>query len=75
MNIARFLKLSQPIIQEVFNKGVNPADIKYLPLFDKYEELVSQGNKITYVEAVISDEFKVSQRNVQNIIKRLKKSV
>ena len=45
-------------------------DVEYIDLYNDYREMVGNGDKVSYVVAVLSERYHVCERKVYNLIKR-----
>lgn len=63
---------------EVFAKlevaGVQTSDFNYLPLYEDYICLLSQGNKVSYVVSLLSERYGVCERTIYAVIKRMQRT-
>lgn len=65
------LKLSGRLIEQLEAVGVRPSDHKYLRLFEDWREAKQRGEKVAYVVACLADKYRVSERTVYDVVKRL----
>lgn len=65
------LKLSGCVIERLERAGIKPGDHKYVGLFEDYLEARKRGEKISYIVAILSDRYNVSERSIYGIVKRL----
>ena len=71
MTIYEALKLSGCMIEQLERAGAKPSDHKYVGLFEDYQRARKRGEKVSYIVAVLAERYKVSERNVYDIVKRL----
>ena len=71
MRVIEILKLSFPILETLHKKGISVSDCKYMEMYNEYEKMKSEGNKTTYIVAVLSSKYGVCERKIYKIIKRL----
>lgn len=57
------------IMQEI---GVKEDDYRFFPLYEEYRRMVSKGDKVTYIVAVLAERYHVSERKVYSLIRRYK---
>lgn len=50
-------------------------DYKYIPLYDTYQLMRSEGEKVNYIIAHLADEYGISESSVKRIIRRLSAEV
>lgn len=52
--------------------GVRHDDYRYLSLYEDYRTMTANGDKMTYIVAVLADRYSISERSVYSVIKRLR---
>lgn len=67
--ILEFNRSMVGIMQEI---GVKEDDYRYFPLYEEYRRMVSNGDKVTYIVAVLAERYHVSERKVYSLIRRYK---
>lgn len=67
--------LNQTLITAMVENGIDPRDIKYLPLINEYKEMKAKHHKVGYIVYHLSEKYKMSERAVYNIINRMKSRV
>ena len=50
--------------------GIRLEDARYIDLYSDYTRLLDQGEKVSYVVAVLSEKYSVSERKVYALVKR-----
>lgn len=50
--------------------GIRLEDASYIDLYTDYTRLLDQGEKVSYVVAVLSEKYSVSERKVYALVKR-----
>ena len=71
MTIYEILSFNKELLQRLFNAGIKTSDCLYVDLFNDYTRMRAAGEKTTYIVAVLSDKYALSERKVYGIIKRL----
>ena len=46
-------------------------DVQYIELYNDYNRLLDEGEKVSYIVAVLAERYKVCERKVYTLIKRL----
>lgn len=46
-------------------------DIQYIELYNDYNRLLDEGEKVSYIVAVLAERYNVCERKVYTLIKRL----
>lgn len=71
MIVAEFLEKYEAVVKFMDDNHILTRDVKFVPLFNKAKEMIAKGEKVAYVTSVLSDEYKVTDRTVYTLIKRL----
>ena len=71
MTIYEILSFNKELLQRLFNAGVKTSDCLYVDLFNDYIRMRNAGNKTTYIVAVLSDKYTMSERKVYDVIRDL----
>ena len=50
--------------------GIRLDDVQYIELYNEYQVLQKEGNKVSYIVAVLADRYGISERKVYSLIKR-----
>lgn len=66
-----FIRLTEHICNELTRNNINPADTKFIELYDDWERMIGEGHKYSYIMAYLSDKYGVSERSINRIVKRL----
>ena len=53
--------------------GIRPDDVQYIELYNEYNKLQTNGEKVSYIVAVLSHRYGICERKVYDLIKRLGK--
>ena len=72
MEIIELLNFNKELLNKIYNTGIRLDDFLYIDLYNEYIEKKKQGEKVTYIVAIISEKYSVSERKVYNIIRRFK---
>ena len=46
-------------------------DVQYIELYNDYTRLLDEGEKVSYIVAVLAERYNVCERKVYTLIKRL----
>ena len=55
MKVIEILKLNRELLKFCCDAGIRLDDIRYIDLFNDYNRLLADGEKITYIVAALSD--------------------
>lgn len=64
------MKLSRSILEVLQNSCIKVDDIRYLQMYDDYEQMMKEGGKKAYVIATLVDIYHVSERQAYYVIKK-----
>lgn len=51
--------------------GNRMEDVQYIELYNDYNRLLDEGEKVSYIVAVLAERYNVCERKVYTLIKRL----
>lgn len=69
------LKMNERLFSIMLENKVNPNDIRYLPIYEKFLEMKSKGHKVGYIVVYLASEYKMTDRGIYKIIGRFESSV
>lgn len=52
--------------------GIRPDDVQYIELYNEYNKLQINGEKVSYIVAMLSLRYGISERKVYDLIWRFK---
>lgn len=73
MTVFEVLNFNREFLRRLMVTGIKPADCMYVDLYNDYLQMRNDGNKMTYIVAILSEKYTVSERQVYSIIDRLGK--
>ena len=73
MKVVEIIRLSKSILEALQNSCIKIDDIRYLQMYDEYVSLINERHKKSYVIALLSDKYKVSERQVYYVIQKFSK--
>lgn len=73
MTVFEILNFNKELLRRLMATGVKANDCVYVDLYNDYLQMRDAGNKMTYIVAMLSDKYNVSERKVYSIIGRLGK--
>ena len=68
MNNYELITINAPLLKKLHENGITISAYKHIPLYEKYLEMVKEGEKITYIVATLSSLFEVGERTVYRLI-------
>ena len=75
MEAIEIVKISRSLLETMSKVGIKATDHKHIEMFDEYMKMRRSGYKVAYIEAVLSDKFRLSPRTISRIVSRLKRHV
>lgn len=72
MKIIEVLKFNRELIKRLKIAGIRLEDEEFVDLYTDYTTLLNHGEKVSYIVAMLSDKYSVSERKVYMLIKRFK---
>jgi hypothetical protein len=73
MTIFEILSFNKELLQKINAIGFKTEDCRFIDLYSEYEQMRNNGDKTTWIVAVLADKYKVSVRKVYTIVKTFKK--
>lgn len=52
--------------------GIRMDDVRYIELYNDYNRLLADGEKTSYIVAVLAEKYGVCERKVYDLIRRFK---
>lgn len=71
MKVIEILKLNRELLNVCRDVGIKPDDVRYIGLYNDYSRLLGNGEKVSYIVAVLAERYGISERKVYMLIKRL----
>lgn len=68
MTVFELISVHRPLLQKLHSNGIKISDYKYIELYEKYLEMLKNGEKVTYIVTNLSGYFDVCERTVYNMI-------
>lgn len=72
MKIIEVLKFNRELIKRLKIAGIRLEDEEFVDLYTDYTNLLKRGEKVSYIVAMLSERYAVSERKVYTLIKRFK---
>lgn len=71
MKVIEVLKLNSGILNICKSLGIKVDDVQYIALYNDYIHLRDDGEKVSYIVAVLSERYGCSERKVYDVVKRM----
>lgn len=72
MKIFEILSFNRELLYRLSKAGVKTDDYRYIDLFRDFTEMMDEGNKTTYIVAVLAEKYAISVRKVYSVIRHLR---
>lgn len=72
MKIIELLKLNRELLTICRSAGIRLDDVRYIELYNDYARLLANGEKTSYIVAVLAEKYGVCERKVYDLIRRFK---
>lgn len=69
MKVIDILIFNRELLKNLQESGIRLEDCRYVDLYSDYINLLNQGEKVSYVVALMSEKYSVSERKVYALIK------
>jgi hypothetical protein len=73
MKIIEILTFNRELLEKLRKIGVSLEDCRYIDLYNDYKIMHDKGLKVTYIVAVLSAKYDISERKVYSLIKQFRK--
>lgn len=73
MIVFEILKFNRELIDRLQKVGFKIGDDRYIDLYEDYERMKKDREKMTYIVSYLSLKYNVSERKVYDIVKRFGK--
>lgn len=70
MKVIELLNFNRELLKKLQAAGIRLEDARYIDLYMDYMRLLKHGEKVSYVVAVLSEKYSVSERKVYALVKR-----
>lgn len=72
MKVIEILKLNRELLKVCRHVGIRPDDVQYIELYNDYNKLLANGEKVSYIVATLAEHYGICERKVYALIKRFK---
>lgn len=71
MTVFDVLNLYRTPFEWMLNSGIRMEDVPYVGLYKEYTRMKKEGCKTTYIVACLAEKYRISERKVYTLLKRL----
>jgi hypothetical protein len=68
--VIEILNFNRELLKRFQVAGIRLEDVSYIDLYADYTRLLNQGEKVSYVVAVLAEKYSVSERKIYALVKR-----
>ena len=72
MKVIEILNLNKELQKNFQKAGIRLDDVEYIDLYKELLTLQNNGEKVSYIVAILADKYCVSERKVYDLIRRFK---
>lgn len=72
MKVIEIINFNRELLKKLQEAGVRLEDVQYVELYSEYMYRTGQGEKVSYVVAVLSEKYSVSERTIYALVKRFR---
>ena len=69
------VKISKSLLKTLSKLDIKMDDYQYVDMFDEYEEMVNNGDKVSYIVTFLSQKYKISEASIYRLIRRFKNTI
>ena len=73
MKVVELLKIGQILLETLQDYCIKVSDVKFVEMYDEYCKMTEQHMKTSYIAAVLSEKYNISERQFFYLIKRFDK--
>lgn len=70
MKVIEILNFNQELLAKLLESGIRLEDVRYVNLYTDYFHLLRAGGKVTYIMAILAEQYGISERKVYDLLKR-----
>ena len=75
MTIYDLLKDNLPILRRFHKNGVATDSIRFIPLFEDWQRMTTEGYKKQYVESVLAEKYGYTTRYIRMVVQFMREQV
>lgn len=75
MKIYELLNFNREILKRLFDAGIKTADYMSVDIYNEYFTQKSNGEKVSYIVACLSEKYRLSERQIYAIIDRMSRDI
>lgn len=68
MTLYELISINSPMLKKMHENGIRISDYKYLNLYEKYVEMVGNGDKISYIVSNLATLYDEGERTIYRLV-------
>lgn len=72
MRVADFIRIHKEMMNLLSNYNVKMDDFKYVEMFEDFDKMVKEGDKVSYIVACLAEEYDMCEASVYRVLKKFK---
>ena len=73
MKVFELINFNRELLEKLQDAGIRLRDVHYIGVYSDYMGMLQGGDKISYIVAVLSNKYNISERTVYSLLKRFQK--
>lgn len=73
MKVFELINFNSELLEKLETAGVRLKDVHYIGVHTDYMNMLQNGDKVSYIVAVLSNRYGISERTVYSLLKRFQK--
>jgi len=75
MKVYELMRAGESLLSKLKEANVNVDDSQYISMHSDYRRLKSEGHKIAYITAYLSNIYNISERNIYRIVDKFEQEI
>jgi hypothetical protein len=71
MKVIDIVSFNRELLSKIRDAGIRLEDYMYIDMYNEFELMHGNGEKITYIVAVLAEKYSISERKIYYLIKHL----
>lgn len=72
MTVFEVMNFNREFLHRLQAWGIRLEDANYIGLYEEFDKMAREGEKVSYIVTVLSQRYGISERKVYSLIKRFK---
>jgi hypothetical protein len=71
MKVIELVSFNRELLSKIKDAGIRLDDCMYTDLYNEFKTMRNNGEKVTYIVAVLAEKYDISERKIYYLIKHL----